>query len=47
MIIMQTPQVPTPDERRAEWAYAYNLAGYYREPPENISQSEPDEENDP
>jgi hypothetical protein len=34
MVITRSCRVPTPDERRAQWAYRYAMAGHHRNPPE-------------
>lgn len=46
MIIAHTTQVPTNDQRRAEWAYRYAMAGYHHEPPELQNIDTQDSERD-
>jgi hypothetical protein len=31
-IFTRSDRVPTPDERRAQWAYRYAMGGYHRKP---------------
>jgi len=31
-ILTRSDRAPTPDERRAQWAYRYAMGGHYRKP---------------
>lgn len=33
MIVTHTTDAPSNDQRRAEWAYRYAMAGFHHEPP--------------
>jgi len=46
MIVTHTTEAPSNDQRRAEWAYRYAMAGFHHEPPSEVNtrDSEPDAE---
>lgn len=46
MIVTHTTDAPSNDQRRAEWAYRYAMAGYHHEPPDSVDtqDSEPNPE---